>query len=100
MNAIVPRAKYVLVPIAEIDVPTSLLAYHATTTVQLAKAIRAGVEIEPLSVVKNHGRYVLVEGKDEFAALKLVGAEMAPVRFAVDIPLTWRQRRLLGRKAQ
>ena len=89
-----------LIPIAKIDVPTPLLAYHATQAVELAKAIRAGNAIEPLTVTKKSGRFVLIQGKDEFAALKLVGAETAPVRIVDDIRLTWRKRRLAGRKNQ
>jgi hypothetical protein len=71
--------------LASIDVPAAMLAYHATRTVELAKALRAGRAIEPLAVVKKFGRYVLVVGKDEFAALKLVGAEKAPVRTEMSI---------------
>jgi ParB-like chromosome segregation protein Spo0J len=88
------------VPVGAIDVPAAMLAYDATRTVKIAAAIRAGKVIEPLTVVKKCGRYVLVKGKDEFAAWKLVGAETAPVRVVDDIRLTWRERRLLGRKAQ
>ncbi len=76
-----------------------MLAYHATRTVEIARDIRAGKEIAPLVVVKKkRGQYILVEGQDAMAALRLVGAETAAVRFVVDITLTWRQRRLLRGK--
>jgi hypothetical protein len=81
--------------LASIEVPTALLAYHATRTVEIARDIRAGKEIAPLVVVKKN---ILVEGQDAMAALRLVGAETAAVRFVVDITLTWRQRRLLRGK--
>jgi hypothetical protein len=85
VNAIMRPARHVTLRLAAIEVPPPLLAYHATRTVELAKAIRVGIEIEPLSVVKKRDRYILVEGKDELAALKLVGAETAPVRIAMVI---------------
>jgi ParB-like chromosome segregation protein Spo0J len=100
VNAIMRPARYVTLRLAAIEVPPPLLAYHATRTVELAKAIRAGKAIEPLTVTKKSGRFVLIQGKDEFAALKLVGAEAAPVRIVDDIRLTWRERRLAGRKPQ
>lgn len=77
--------------LTEIDVPTPLLAYSATRTVELAKAIRAGQAIVPLVVVERNGKYALVEGKDEFAALRLVGSETAEVRF---VRSQWRERHL------
>jgi ParB-like nuclease domain len=82
-----------LIPIAKIDVPTPLLAYHATRTVEIAATIRGGKAIEPLSVVKISGRYILIEGKDELAALKLVGAETAPVRIEMVIGKSSRRNR-------
>jgi hypothetical protein len=100
MNAFVRPAHHVFAPIDEIEVPAPLLAYDAARTVELAKAIRSGKTIDPLAVVKKRGRYILVEGKDELAALRLVDAETAPVRLVADITLTWRQRRLLARKPQ
>ena len=97
MSAIMRPARHVTLRLAAIEVPPPLLAYHATRTVELAKAIRAGIEIEPLTVTKKSGRFVLIQGKDELAAWKLVGAETAPVRFGDEIRLTWRERRLAGR---
>jgi ParB-like nuclease domain len=88
------------VPVAAIDVPAAMLAYDATRTVELAKAIRAGKAIEPLTVVKQFGRYVLTEGKDELAAWKLIGAETAPVRVVGNTRSNWRGRQLLGGKSQ
>ena len=82
-----------LIPIAKIDVPTPLLAYHATQAVELAKAIRAGNAIEPLTVTKKSGRFVLIQGKDEFAALVLVGAETALVRIEMAIGKSARRNR-------
>jgi hypothetical protein len=79
MNAIVSLR------LTEIDVPPAMLAYHATRTVELAKTIRAGQPIAPLTVAERNGRYVLIKGKDEFAAWKLVGAETAPVRIEMTI---------------
>jgi hypothetical protein len=86
-------ARYVTLRLAAIEVPPPLLAYHATRTVELAKAIRAGIEIEPLSVVKKRGGYVLTAGKNEFAALMLVGAETAPVRIEMAIEKSARRNR-------
>jgi hypothetical protein len=82
-----------LIPLAAIDVPPPLLAYHGTRTVEIAKSLRAGIEIKPLSVVKIRGRHILVEGKDELAALKLVGAETAPVRIEMIIGNSARRNR-------
>ncbi len=56
--------------------------------------IRADKPIAPLSIARHHGRYVLIEGKDELAAWKLVGAWMAPVRFVKNTGSNWRERRL------
>jgi hypothetical protein len=86
------------IPLTAIDVPAPLLAYHATRTVELAGLIRAGKPIAPLSIVMRDGRYVLIEGKDEFAAWNLVGAGMAPVRVVKNTGSNWRERRLRERK--
>jgi hypothetical protein len=80
--------------LTEIDVPAAMLAYHATRTVELARLIRAGKPIAPLSIVRRDGRYVLIEGKDELAAWRLVGAGMAPVRVVKNTGSNWRERRL------
>jgi hypothetical protein len=79
--------------LTEIDVPATMLAYHATRTVELARLIRAGKPIAPLSIVRRDGRYILIEGKDELAAWRLVGAGMAPVRVK-NTGSNWRSRRL------
>jgi hypothetical protein len=83
--------KPVSLRLTEIDVPAPLLAYHATRTVEIARLIRAGKPIAPLAVAERNGRYVLVAGKDEFAALKLVGIEMAEARI-VDMAIGWRRK--------
>jgi hypothetical protein len=93
VNAIIRPARHVTLRLAAIEIPPSLLAYHATRTVELANAIRAGIEIEPLSVVKKRGGYVLTAGKNEFAALMLVGAVSAPVRIEMAIGKSARRNR-------
>jgi hypothetical protein len=85
MNAVIRPARLISLQLTSIDVPTALRAYHATRTVEIARAIRAGKAINSLAVVKKRGRYILTDGKNEFAALRLVGAETAPVRIEMAI---------------
>jgi hypothetical protein len=87
-----------LAALVEISVPEPLLAYHGFRTVEIAKAIRAGGALPTLTVAERDGRYVLVEGKDEFAALKLVGIGMAPVRIVEESRPDWRRKEPLWKR--
>jgi hypothetical protein len=93
MNAFVRPVRYGTLRLAAIEVPPPLLAYDATRAVELAKAIRAGKAIDPLVVVKKRGRHILTAGKNEFSALRLVGAETAPVRIEMAIGKSSRRNR-------
>jgi len=95
-----PDAPGVSLRLTEIDVPAAMLAYHATRTVELARLIRAGKPIAPLSIVRRDGRCVLIEGKDELAAWKLVGAETALVNVIAETRPNWRERRLKNQSNQ
>lgn len=88
------------IAIAEIDVTPDMRAYHATRTVELARAIRAGEPIEPLAVAERDGRCVLVGGRDELAALRLVGATNAPVRVVEETAPRWRGAHLQKRRVR
>ncbi len=46
------------------------------------------------TVAERNGRFVLIEGKDEFAAWKLVGAETAPVHIVGEARQGWRTKHL------
>jgi hypothetical protein len=84
----------------EISIPEPMLAYHASRVVEIAQAIRAGGERPVLTVVERDDgfSYVLVDGKDELAALKLVGAGMARVRVVGEPRQEWRGAHLQKRR--
>jgi len=80
MNAFVRPAKHAFVAIDEIDVSHAIRPYNATIVAELAKSIRAIGLQTPLTCVVRDGQHVHVAGRNRLEALRLVGAEQAPVR--------------------
>jgi ParB-like chromosome segregation protein Spo0J len=81
MNAAFVRpAKHMFVAIDEIDHNHAIRPYNATVVAELAQSIRALGLQTPLTCVIRDGRRILVTGRNRLEALRLVGAEQAPVR--------------------
>ena len=81
----------------EIVIPETARAYHAFNTVAIAAAIRSGKTPAPvLNVVERAGRFELVEGRDEFATLRLAGAETALVHIVEEPRRDWRRAHLVN----
>jgi ParB-like chromosome segregation protein Spo0J len=81
MNAAFVRpAKHMFVAIDEIDHSHAIRPYNATVVAELAQSIRAIGLQTPLTCVIRDGRHILVTGRNRLEALRLVGAEQAPVR--------------------
>ena len=80
MNAFVRPAKHTFVAIDEIDPSHTIRPYNATVVAELAQSIRALGLQTPLTCVIRDGRHILVTGRNRLEALRLVGAEQAPVR--------------------
>ena len=82
MSAItfVRPAKHMFVAIDEIDHSHAIRPYNATVVAELAQSIRAIGLQTPLTCVIRDGRHILVVGRNRLEALRLVGAEQAPVR--------------------
>jgi ParB family transcriptional regulator, chromosome partitioning protein len=79
MNAFVRPARHVLLPIDEIDLSHTIRPYNAAVVAELAQSIRAIGLQTPLTCVIRDGRHILVAGRNRLEALRLVGAEQAPV---------------------
>jgi ParB-like chromosome segregation protein Spo0J len=73
-------AKHAFVAIDEIDHSHAIRPYNATVVAELAQSIRAIGLQTPLTCVIRDGRHILVAGRNRLEALRLVGAEQAPVR--------------------
>jgi ParB-like chromosome segregation protein Spo0J len=80
MSAFVRPAKHVFLPLDEIDLSHTIRPYNAAVVGELAQSIRAIGLQTPLTCVVRDGRHVLVAGRNRLEALRLVGAEQAPVR--------------------
>jgi hypothetical protein len=80
MNAFVRPAKHTFVPLDEIDLSHTIRPYNASVVAELAQSIRAIGLQTPLTCVIRDGRHILVAGRNRLEALRLVGAEQAPVR--------------------
>jgi ParB-like chromosome segregation protein Spo0J len=80
MNDFVRPAKHVFVPIEKIDLSHAIRPYNAAVVGELAHSIRAIGLQTPLTCVVRDGRHILVSGRNRLEALRLVGAEQAPVR--------------------
>jgi ParB-like chromosome segregation protein Spo0J len=80
LNAFVRPAKHAFVAIDEIDPSHTIRPYNATKVAELAQSIRAIGLQTPLTCVIRDGRHILVTGRNRLEALRLVGAEQAPVR--------------------
>jgi ParB-like chromosome segregation protein Spo0J len=80
MNAFVRSAKDVFLPIDEIDVSHAIRPYNAAVVAELAQSIRAIGLQTPLTCILRDGQHVLVSGRNRLEALRVVGAERAPVR--------------------
>ena len=80
MNAFVRPAKHTFVAIDEIDLSHTIRPYNASVVGELAQSIRAIGLQTPLTCVVRDGRHILVAGRNRLEALRLVGAEEAPVR--------------------
>jgi ParB-like chromosome segregation protein Spo0J len=80
MNAFVRPARHVFLPIDEIDLSHTIRPYNAAVVGELAQSIRAIGLQTPLTCVIRDGRHILVAGRNRLEALRLVGAEHAPVR--------------------
>jgi ParB-like chromosome segregation protein Spo0J len=73
MNAFVRPAKHAFLPIDEIDVSHAIRPYNAAVVAELAQSIRA-------TCVVRDSKHILVAGWNRLEALRVVGAEQAPVR--------------------
>jgi hypothetical protein len=73
-------AKHAFVTIDEIDHSHAIRPYNAPVVAELAQSIRAIGLQTPLTCVIRDGRHILVTGRNRLEALRLVGAEQAPVR--------------------
>jgi hypothetical protein len=80
MNAFVRPARHVFVPIDEIDLSHAIRPYNATVVAELAQSIRAIGLQTPLTCVIRDGQHILVAGRNRLEALRVIGAEQAPVR--------------------
>jgi ParB-like chromosome segregation protein Spo0J len=80
MNAFVRTAKYVFLPIDEIDLSHAIRPYNAAVVAELAQSIRAIGLQTPLTCIVRHGQHILVSGRNRLEALRTIGAEQAPVR--------------------
>jgi ParB-like chromosome segregation protein Spo0J len=78
--AFVRPAKHAFVAIDEIDHSHTIRPYNATVVAELAQSIRAIGLQTPLTCVIRDGRHILVTGRNRLEALRVVGAEQAPVR--------------------
>ena len=80
MNAFVRPAKHTFVAIDEIDLSHTIRPYNAIVVAELAQSIRAIGLQTPLTCIVRDGQHILVAGRNRLEALRLVGAEQAPVR--------------------
>jgi ParB-like chromosome segregation protein Spo0J len=80
MSAFVRPAKHVFLPLDEIDLSHTIRPYNAAVVGELAQSIRAIGLQTPLTCVVRDGQHILVAGRNRLEALRLVGAEQAPVR--------------------
>jgi ParB family transcriptional regulator, chromosome partitioning protein len=80
VNAFVRPAKHVFVPIDEIDLSQTIRPYNAAVVTELAQSIRAIGLQTPLTCIVRDGQHVLVAGRNRLEALRVIGAEQAPVR--------------------
>jgi hypothetical protein len=80
MNAFVRPAKHVFLPLDEIDLSHTIRPYNATVVGELARSIREIGLQTPLTCIVRDDQHVLVSGRNRLEALRLVGAERAPVR--------------------
>jgi len=80
MNAFVRPSKHVFVTIDEIDLSHTIRPYNAAVVAELAQSIRTIGLQTPLTCVIRDGQHILVAGRNRLEALRLVGAEQAPVR--------------------
>jgi ParB-like chromosome segregation protein Spo0J len=80
MNAFVRPAKHVFLPIDEIDLSHTIRPYNAAVVAELAQSIRAIGLQTPLTCIVRDGQHVLVAGRNRLEALRMIGAEQAPVR--------------------
>jgi ParB-like chromosome segregation protein Spo0J len=80
MNAYVRPAKYMFLPIDEIDLSHAIRPYNAAVVAELAQSIRAIGLQTPLTCVVRGARHILVAGRNRLEALRTVGADQAPVR--------------------
>jgi len=80
MNAYVRPAKHTFVAIDEIDLSHTIRPYNASVVGELAQSIRAIGLQTPLTCIVRDGLHILVAGRNRLEALRLVGAEQAPVR--------------------
>jgi ParB-like chromosome segregation protein Spo0J len=80
MNAFVRPARHVFLPIDDIDVSHAIRPYNAAIVAELAQSIRAIGLQTPLTCVVRDGKHILVSGRNRLEALRVVGAEQAPVR--------------------
>jgi hypothetical protein len=80
MNAFVRPAKHAFLPLDEIDVSQAIRPYNATVVGELARSIREIGLQTPLTCIVRDGKHILVSGRNRLEALRLVGAEQAPVR--------------------
>jgi ParB-like chromosome segregation protein Spo0J len=80
MNAFVRSAKYVSLPLDEIDLSDTIRPYNAAVVAEIAQSIRAIGLQTPLTCIVRGGQHVLVSGRNRLEALRTIGAEEAPVR--------------------
>jgi hypothetical protein len=86
MNAVVDaatlvrKAQHKFVPLDEIDLSQTIRPYNAAVVAELAQSIRAIGLQTPLTCIERDGGYILVAGRNRLEALRLIGAEHAPVR--------------------
>jgi ParB-like chromosome segregation protein Spo0J len=80
MNAFVRPAKHTFVAINEIDLSHAIRPYNASVVGELAQSIRAIGLQTPLTCIVRDGQHILVAGRNRLEALRLVGAEQAPIR--------------------
>jgi ParB-like chromosome segregation protein Spo0J len=80
MNAFVRPATHVFLPLDEIDLSHTIRPYNAAVVGELARSIREIGLQTPLTCIVRDGQHVLVSGRNRLEALRLVGAEQAPVR--------------------
>jgi hypothetical protein len=80
MIAFVRPAEHTFVAIDEIDLSHTIRPYNASVVGELAQSIRAIGLQTPLTCIVRDGQHILVAGRNRLEALRLVGAEQAPVR--------------------